>query len=149
MGVAKINRQHAIFASSCVVILIMMITSRPLYMHFTCTSASIKDEDIFDSDQVQQYQSCWTRDEDQGFIRYIRRRWLVKPSLRAVSERKKTWAIMEPKRKTDVSQFGQSTFIDKQLKGLENFFMWNVVPTMGCLCLTHSSLKKFVAGQAF
>ena len=122
MGVFKRNRIQAIIASNGVVILIVMIISRPLYTHFTCTSASIKDDDIFDSDQVRQYSNGWTVDEDQGFIRYIRSRWLVKPSPRAVFERKKTRAKLGPKPKTHYSQYGQSIFIDKQLKGLENGF---------------------------
>ena len=84
--------------------------------------ADINDNDIFDSDQVRQYPHGWTLHEDQGFIRYIRSRWLVKPSPRAVSERKNTSAKLGPKRKADLSQYGQSIFIDKQLKGLENGF---------------------------
>ena len=122
MGVFKTIRQQAIIASSCVAILIVILISHRLHVYLTYTSASIKDDDIFDSDQVQQYPKGWTLDEDQGFIRYIRRRWLVKPSPRAVSERKKTRAKLGPKRKTDFSQYRQPIFIDKQLKEIENGF---------------------------
>ena len=122
MGIFTGNRKQATIASSCVVILIVMLIPHRLYTHFTYTSGSFEDEDIFDSDQVRQYPNGWTIDEDQGFIRYIRSRWLVKPSMRAVSVGKKTRLKLGPKRKTDFSQYGQPIFIDKQLKELENGF---------------------------
>ena len=122
MSIFKRNRQQAIIASSCVVILIVMLILRRFYMYFIYTSASIKDDDIFDADQVRKYANGWILGEDKGFIRYIRSRWLVKPSKRAVSEMKKTRVKLGPKRKVDFSEYGQSIFIDKQLGKLENGF---------------------------
>ena len=82
--------------------------------------------DLLDVDQVRRYENGWRLSDDPDFIRYIRHRWLVNPSKtpRAFAKNKQDRGGVSSgeKLEQDVSQFGQSSFVDKELGNIENGF---------------------------
>ena len=75
-----------------------------------------------DVDQVRQYQNGWTAHDNPDFIQYIRHHWLVKPSHSARRKKNKSKLALQKKQNEDVSQYGQSSFVDEQLQKIENGF---------------------------
>ena len=94
--------------------ILILLSLKLRYLDDTAYDPNTYIVEILSQDEVLRYQKGWSIQDDAGLLHYIRQRWLLGPSVEKYR--------LKSKSDQDVSQMGQSKFVDKLLGQRKNGF---------------------------